>query len=230
MDLPDGWKELVDNFVKGFGGLVDELELVITKNPIWEFRTRDIGCISLDDAIEWGVTGPNLRACGLEWDLRKKFPYSAYEAFDFDIPTASTGDSYGRYLVRLEEMRQSARIIEQAAGMMPPGRHITDDYRYALPDKADTLRDIESLIHHFINATRGPKIPKGEAYTATEGVRGEQGYYVVSDGLNMAYRLRIRTPDFANVQAIPLMTQGSLISDLIAIIGSVDYILPDTDR
>jgi NADH-quinone oxidoreductase subunit B/C/D len=127
-------------------------------------------------------------------------------------------------------MRQSIRIIDQAARRMPPGRYVTDDYRYVLPAKADTLKDIESLIHHFINATRGPKMPKGEAYASTEGMRGEQGYYVVSDGLNMAYRMRIRTPDFANVQAIPFMAKGSLLSDLIAILGSVDYILPDTDR
>jgi NADH-quinone oxidoreductase subunit B/C/D len=230
MDLPEGWKELVDAFVKGFNRLVDELELVITKNPIWEFRTREIGCISLDDAMEWGVTGPNLRACGLEWDLRKKFPYSVYEAFDFDIPTADTCDSYGRYQVRMEEMRQSLRIIQQAADQMPPGRYITDDYRYAVPRKEDTLKDIESLIHHFINVTRGAKIPRGEAYTATEHARGEQGYYVVSDGLNMAYRLRIRSPGFANIQTLPLMAEGHIVPDLIAILGSLDYVMPDIDR
>ncbi|MHB9073601.1 MAG: NADH-quinone oxidoreductase subunit B/C/D [Desulfobaccales bacterium] len=229
-DLPEGWKELVDDFVKGFTKQLDELEKAITKNPIWEARTRDIGYLSLDDAIDWGVTGANLRACGLEWDLRKKFPYSAYEAFDFDIPTASEGDCYARYRVRVAEMRQSLRIIRQAADQMPPGRYITDDYRYALPRKEDTLKDIESLIHHFINVTRGPKLPRGEAYAATEHPRGEQGFYVVSDGLNMAYRMRIRSPGFANVQALPLMSVGHLLSDLIIIIGSIDYVMPDIDR
>jgi NADH-quinone oxidoreductase subunit B/C/D len=229
-DLPDGWKEPVDEFVKIFPARIKEYESLITKNPIFKARTEGVGSLSLRDAMEWGVTGPNLRACGMDWDLRKKFPYSGYDHFQFDIPTAAAGDCYARYLVRMEEMRQSLRIVEQAANQMPAGRYVSDDYRYEVPEKRDTLKDIESLIHHFINVTRGPKIPRGEAYTATEMARGEQGYYVVSDGLPMAYRMRVRSPGFANVQVMPLMVRGRPLSDLLAIIGSVDYILPDIDR
>lgn len=229
-DLPAGWQEPVAAFIKSFPKRLKEYEALTTKNPIFQARTRGIGRLGLQDAMEWGVSGPNLRACGLQWDLRKKIPYSAYEAFDFDVPTATEGDCYARYLVRVEEMRQSLRIIDQAAASMPGGRFCSDQYRYGIPVKGETLHDIESLIHHFINVSRGPKIPAGEAYFATEAPRGEQGYYLVSDGLNRAYRLRIRAPGFANVQILPWLARNASIADLVAILPSLDYILPDIDR
>jgi len=229
-DLPEGWEEPVRDFIRIFPKRISAYESLLTNNAIFRGRTVGVGHLSREDAVSWGITGPVLRGSGLNWDVRKNMPYSGYEAFDFDVPYFSGGDAYARYLVRMEEMRQSLRIIEQAADNMPPGRYITDDYRYVTPEKDETLKDIETLIHHFINVTRGPKIPKGEAYLTTESARGEQGYYVVSDGGTTAYRMRIRTPDFAHIQAMPLMAVGRSISDLIPIIGSVDYVMPDTDR
>ncbi len=229
-DLPEGWKERVDAFLQIFPRRLREYEALTTNNPIFKARTKGISRISLADAMDWGVSGPNLRACGLAWDLRKKMPYSAYEAFDFEIPTAPDGDCYSRYLVRMEEMRQSMRIISQAAAHMPEGRYISSDYRYTVPKKEETLHDIESLIHHFITVSRGPKMPQAEVYFATEVARGEQGYYLVSDGLNRAYRLHVRSPGFANVQALPFMARGGTISDLVATLPSLDYIMPDIDR
>jgi NADH-quinone oxidoreductase subunit B/C/D len=229
-DLPDGWKDAVDDFVRVFARRIDEYESLVTENIIFKKRTQGIGALSLAEAVDWGVSGPNLRACGMAWDLRKAFPYSGYDAFDFEVPVADAGDCYARYQVRVAEMRESLKIIAQAAAGMPPGRCVTDDYRYAVPQRSDMLEDIESLIHHFVNVTRGPRIPRGEAYASCEIPRGEQGYYVVSDGVGYAYRMRIRSPGFANVQVLPMMARGWSISDLIAIIGSVDYILPDIDR
>jgi len=230
MDLPHGWKEKVDAFTKIFRKRVDEYESMFTHNPIFKARTIGVGTFTKKDAMEWGVTGANLRASGLNWDLRKKRPYAAYEAMEFDVPVEDAGDCYARYLVRMEEMRQSVRIIEQAAAAMPEGRFTAEDSRYCLPDKKAALTDIESLIHHFVNVTRGPKIPYGEAYVSTEHPRGEQGFYVVSDGGNTPYRLHVRSPGYAVVQALPLVAVGSNIPDFVAIIGSIDYILPEIDR
>ena len=229
-DLPEGWHEAVDQFVKIFPRRLDEYEALIRNNPIFKARTRGVGRLSLEEAMDWGVTGPNLRACGLQWDLRKAFPYSGYENFDFEVPTHPDGDCYSRYLVRVEEMRQSLKIIAQASANMPAGRYVTDDYRYVIPRRQDMLEDIESLIHHFVNVTRGPKIPRGEAYAVCEIPRGEQGYYVVSDGLGYSYRTHIRGPGFANIQVMPLAAVGGSIADLITTIGSWDYIMPDIDR
>jgi NADH-quinone oxidoreductase subunit B/C/D len=230
LDLPEGWKQAVDDLVAIFPRRLLEYEKLLRKNPIFLARTKGVGRISLEDAMDWGVTGPNLRACGLQWDLRKKLPYSGYDNYEFEVPTATEGDCYARYLVRVEEMRQSIRIIEQVAGNMPSGRYVTEDYRYAIPKRSEMLRDIETLIHHFINVTRGMKIPRGEAYGATEVPRGEHGYYVVSDGLGYAYRIRVRGPGFANIQTLPMLATGESIADLISIIGSIDIILPDIDR
>ncbi len=230
LDLPDGWREAVNNFIKRMPKAVEEYESLLTRNPIFRARTRGIGTLTTEQAIEWGVSGPNLRACGLPWDLRKIKPYSGYDEYDFDVPTAHEGDALARTEVRLAEIRQSLRIVEQAMARMPKGPILAKEARYALPRKDRALQDIETLIHHFIAVGWGMTFPPGESLFITEAPKGMNGYFVVSDGTPHPYRLRIRTPSFPHVQCVPIIARGHMLSDLIVILGSLDYVLADLDR
>lgn len=229
-DLPEGWLEPVRFFLEYLPKRLEDYEKIIMKNRIVKGRTQGVGSITLKEAIEWGITGPNLRACGLEWDLRKKRPYSAYDQFEFDVPTAGGGDCYSRAAVRVEEMRQSLRIIEQCLSNMPSGPYKSAHHLAVPPVKDHTMQDIETLIAHFLGVSWGPVIPPGEAFFCTEAPKGSTGYYLVSDGNTESYRTRIRTPSFPLMQTIPLMCRGLEIADLIAILGSIDFIMGDVDR
>jgi NADH-quinone oxidoreductase subunit C/D len=230
MDLPSGWEELVLGFVARMRRTLKDYDDAIMRSSLFKSRTVGIGALNLAEAIEWGATGPFLRACGLEWDLRKKRPYSGYERYDFDVPTAAGGDSYDRLAIHVEEMRQSLRIIEQCARSMPGGPYKSDHPLATPPDKARTMRDIETLIDHFLAVSWGPSIPPGEACQAVEGAKGQYSYYLISDGGGMSYRTRIRTPSFAHIQMTPMMSRGLTVSDLVVVLGSVDYVLADVDR
>lgn len=230
MDLPKGWDRLVREFLQYLPPRLKEYDAIVMQNSIFKARTKGIGVYTKDEAIDWGVTGAGLRACGYEWDFRKKRPYSGYENFEFDIPTAVHGDCYDRGVVRVEEMRQSLHIIEQCVNNMPEGPYKSDHPLATPPRKERTMKDIETLINHFLSVSWGPVIPPGEAFMGIEATKGNNGYYLVSDGSAMSYRTRIRTPSFAHMQMVPTISKGLMIADLLAIIGSVDFILADLDR
>jgi len=229
-DLPNGWEGLVREFLDYLPARLSEYDHTVLRNPIFKARTKGIGAYTIEEAIDWGVTGPNLRACGLEWDFRKKRPYSGYDQFEFDIPTAEHGDCYDRGVMRVEEMRQSLRIIEQCLENMPGGEFKSDHPLTTPPRKARTMHDIETLINHFLGVSWGPVIPVGEAWFGAEAPKGYTSYYLISDGGNHAYRNRIRTPSFAHIQTVPLLSRGLMVPDVIAILGSIDFVLADVDR
>jgi len=229
-DLPRGWQNMFLDFIRYLPPRLIEYDRTIMRNAIFKARTQGIGAFTVDEAIEWGVTGANLRACGMEWDFRKKQPYCGYEQFTFDIPTASDGDCYARAMVRIEEMRQSLRIIEQCVKNMPEGPYKSDHHLATPPMKEHTMHDIETLITHFLGVSWGPVIPSGEALGAIEAAKGNNGYYLVSDGSTVSYRTRIRTPSFAHIQTLPFLSRGLTISDLVVILGSLDFVLADVDR
>jgi len=230
MDLPKGWDRLVRDFLEYLPPRLKEYDSIVMQNSIFKARTKGIGVYTKDEAIDWGVTGPGLRACGFDWDFRKKRPYSGYENFEFDIPTATHGDCYDRGVVRVEEIRQSLRIIGQCVNNMPAGPYKSDHPLATPPRKERTMHDIETLISHFLGVSWGPVIPAGEAFMGIEATKGNNGYYLISDGNTMSYRTRIRTPSFAHMQMVPKMCKGLMIADLLAILGSIDFILADLDR
>lgn len=229
-DLPKGWDGLVGDFVNYFPPKLREYSNMVLRNSLFKGRTRGIGIFTLDEAIEWGVTGPALRACGFEWDFRKQRPYSGYEMFDFEVPTAQNGDCYDRALVRVEEMRQSLRIIEQCLNGMPEGSYKADHPLTTPPLKKYTMQDIETLITHFLNVSWGPVIPAGEAMSCIEATKGANSYYLTSDGDTSPYRVRIRTPSFPHMQMVPYISKGYTVADLLSILGAMDFVLADIDR
>jgi NADH-quinone oxidoreductase subunit D len=229
-DIPEGLdtkvREVLDTFPKWF----DDYEKLLTKNRIWLNRTVGVGRISAEDAINCGLSGPILRACGVKWDIRKSNPYSGYDKFEFDIPAGKNGDVYDRYLVRMEEMRQSLRIVAQALDGIPEGDFVARVPGVVLPRKEQVLANIEALIFHFKLVVEGFSPPTGEVYHSIESPKGELGYYIVSDGSKKPYRVRVRPPCFVNLSALPKMIEGRLIADVVATIGSIDIVLGEIDR
>jgi NADH-quinone oxidoreductase subunit D len=230
-DLPTGFHQAVKAFLDRFPAKLREYEDLLTKNQIWLKRTRGVGVLSKQDTIAYGLVGPMARATGVQYDVRRAFPYLGYETYDFDVPIGETGDVYDRYLVRVEEMRQSARIAEQAlARITPRGVFDIQDYRIVPPPKDKVYSEMEGLIQHFLIYSQGFTVPAGEAYVPIEGPRGEHGFSIVSDGTNRPYRIKLRAPSFYACQGLPKMIVGGMIADVIAVIGSTDVVMGDVDR
>jgi len=228
--LPGAFRDAVRHFLNGFPEVMKDFHGMLTNNPVWRSRLEGVGVLSKEDAIGLGITGPLLRGSGVELDWRKAQPYSSYDHFDFDIPTSDRGDSYGRYLVRMEELRQSLRIIEQALKRLKPGPHKTDDRKVVLPPREEISQGMESLIHHFKLVTEGFKPPRGQVYGMVENPKGILGFGLISDGSAVPYRLRVRGPSFVNLQATDIMARQGLLSDIVTIIGSIDIVLGEVDR
>jgi NADH-quinone oxidoreductase subunit D len=229
-DLPAGLAEDIYAFIEQFPQRIDDLEHLLTENRIFKQRTVNIGVVSKEDALDWGFSGPMLRGSGVAWDLRKAQPYDCYDAMDFDIPIGKHGDCWDRYLVRMEEMRQSLRIMRQALDRMPGGPIAVNDRKVTPPPRAEMKHSMEALIHHFKLYTEGYHVPAGETYTAVEAPKGEHAVYLVSDGSNRPYRCKIRSPDFAFLQGLEFLSKGHMLADLVAIIGSMDIVFGSIDR
>ncbi|HEY5753949.1 MAG TPA: NADH dehydrogenase (quinone) subunit D [Chthoniobacterales bacterium] len=229
-DLPEGFIPLLQKFIKEFIPNLQEIDNLLTRNRIFVERTRDIGVITKEQAIAYGITGPNLRGCGVEYDVRKAHPYLDYEQYDFDIPLGSVGDCYDRYLVRLEEMRQSVKILRQVIDKLPGGPINVEDRKNMPPSKAEVLTKMEELIHHFIIHTEGVDAPAGEVYFGAENPKGELGFYINSRGGGVPHRLKIRAPSFVNLSILPEILKNHMMSDVVAVLGSLDFVMGECDR
>lgn len=230
-DMPEGWTRKVLKFCEEFLPLLDDVESLLSRNRIFVDRTADIGVISKEDAIAYGITGPNLRASGVDFDLRRDSPYSGYEQYEFEVPIGQNGDCYDRYLVRIEEMRQSVRIIRQVIATMPGGPYRAEDQkRIILPHKDKTLTSMEELIQNFMITTEGPQMPAGEVYFEGEAPKGALGFFIHSRGGGVPYRMKIRGPSFSNLSILPKVCVGGMVSDLPSILGSLDFVMGECDR
>ena len=229
-DLPDGMLDDIASWAERFPPLIADIETLLNENRIFKQRTVDIGRVSFEDAVDWGFSGPMLRASGKAWDLRRAQPYDVYDRFEFDVPIGSNGDCYDRYLIRVEEMRQSLRIISQCIERMPDGPVVADTNKVAPPPRGEMKRSMEALIHHFKLYTEGYRVPAGETYAAVEAPKGEFGVYLVSDGTNKPYRCRIRAPGFAHMAAMDFLSRGHMLADSVAILGAMDIVFGEVDR